>query len=132
MNRLDFLRIIGLATVVPSVPVMPENEGIKRPSVAIKDFKPKRWPIYPEVTSFEYKEGTYVITSLFTYVKINRKGKDYLIPVRERRVGDDKTKDRFEWMVNQTLKEFEVGDELKNEWFKYGLIIKYDPNIHNC
>jgi len=131
MNRLDFLRIIGFSAATPSVLILPENEGTVGREVAIENFNSKRWPIYPEITSFMYKEGGYVCTSIFTYVKINRGGKDYLIPVRENGVGDIKTKDRFEWRVTQTQEKF-IVDESNEMWFERGFVIKYNPKIHNC
>ncbi len=130
MNRVQFLKAIGISVLAPSV-ITCYSEG-KKEEVPINDFTPNRWPIYPD--KIEYgrfhpptSKMEYVI---FTYVKIERNGIDYLVPVKESGIYDlIKTRQRFEYNVKQVQEKF-IIDEANSWAFDNGLVIKYDKYIH--
>ncbi len=138
MERKNFLKSIALAFLAPSV-LIPEKTESK--PVAVYKHRPepspsyfphkKSWPIYPDknehLAGIAHGNETILCYKLFTYVKINRNGVDYLIPVREDGYGDHKKViQRFENDVNWIRDNYKVDNwQLDNK-----IIYKYNPQIH--
>lgn len=130
MDRKDFLRILGVATLSPSVMIVSGTGTVKK-EIPVSKFKPKRFPIYPDRTQFSFQEGNYICHTSFTYVKINQNNTDYLIPVKETTVDSKETNDkRFEYSVQEVKDNF-IVDESNIYWFDSGFVIKYNPEIHH-
>ena len=85
MNRSDFLRILGIAALSPSVMIVHGQSSNVKHYVKLNKFNPKRWPIYPDRTQFSYQDGKGIYHTAFSYVKISRNGSEYLIPLKETR-----------------------------------------------
>jgi len=129
MNRLNFLKILGVSALTPSVLVLDSANGIVN-EMPVTKFKPKNWPIYPDKIQLSFKEGQYMAYASFAYVKITRNNSEFLIPVKETCLGDEKLNNaRFEWSVKDVQDKF-VVDETNQMRFDKGFIIKYDPQIH--
>jgi len=131
MNRSDFLRILGIAALSPSVMIVHGQSSNVKHYVKLNKFNPKRWPIYPDRTQFSYQDGKGIYHTAFSYVKISRNGSEYLIPLKETSLGNEElmTK-RFEWEAKEISENF-IVDEANQVWFDNGFVIKYDPKIHH-
>jgi hypothetical protein len=124
MNRGDFFKVLGIVAASPSILLVGGN------SVQIVKWNPKRWPIYPDRVQFGIEEYGHLMHTSFSYVKINRNNTDYLIPLRETNTDENNLKRRFEYEAEQ-IKEMYQVDESNNWLFDNGLVVKYNPNIHN-
>jgi len=125
MTRSDFLKALGISAMMPSV-LISSTIGNEVTQV-VDENKQYKYPIYPDVIN-AYRTTQYGMeTIMFTYVKIEREGHFYLIPVKESGIGDGKkTKERFEYMVNNIQKDYIV-----DEWqVEMGFAIKYNKSIH--
>lgn len=130
MERRDFLRILGIATLSPSVMIVNKTDAITQ-KFPVSKFNPKKWPIYPDRIQFSFQEKNNIAHTSFSYVKISRNDIEYLIPLKETCIGDESlmTK-RFEWGANEIKDKF-IVDESNEAWFDNGFIIKYNPEIHH-
>ncbi len=130
MNRVQFLKAIGISVLAPSV-ITCYSEG-KKEDIPVNKFKPKQWPIYPDKIEYGYLSSPTSCAkfTIFTFVKIERKGTEYLVPVKESGIDElIKTRQRFEYNVKQVQEKFiidETSPLSKMSWY----IIKYDKDIH--
>jgi len=130
MDRLGFLKSLGIAALVPSVLV--PDDLVKHEELAIKPTKLKRWPIYPEYNHFAYKRYENIYYEYIAYVKILREGIEYLVLVRESGVNsNENTKKRFENSVKMVKELCVIGDNYSNLEILHGIVIKYDEHMHN-
>jgi len=132
MNRLDFLKSIGIAVLAPSVLVPNDLGEYKELPPNFSKFK--RWPIYPEYNHFAYKNSENLVYHYSSYVKILRNEVEYLVFVREDGIGsNEKIKERFDFSVNQVLGKYKIPEHPEDVDFyiNSGFIIKYNKSIHN-
>jgi hypothetical protein len=148
MKRSAFLKILGILPLAPSVLMAKEKELVKVPTITNSTVnKAKRWPIYPECRASLYEDiteltGTSVFTyTLFTYVKINRSGNDYLIPLKEtythlsKQKGDNETLlyERIHLNAKKIYDNYMVDENSIHyqAWVDGGFIVKFNPDIHH-
>lgn len=136
MNRLGFLKSIGVAVLAPSVLVPDEYIGYKE--MPKPSFKPKRWPIYPEFTHFGYKTAEGIVYQYMTYVKVLRGREEYLVFVREECFSCEledvininrRAKQRFEYNVRQVQDKYTIPENVEFLMDK-GLLLKYNKSLH--
>jgi len=131
MKRQDFLRILGIATLSPSVMITAGVSKEIKQDIPVHKFNPKKWPIYPDRVQFGYQEGEHIAYTAFSYVRINRNNTDYLIPIRETCMDREESMNkRFEYEANQITERF-IVDESNKFMFENGFVIKYNPDIHH-
>jgi len=128
MTRSDFFKVFGFAIIAPSI-LIPNENGVKV-ELPTEKFNPKRWPIYPDRIDFSYIDGKKTCRVLSTYVKIERDGVEWLIPVRDITFDDmEMAKERFEYHADLTQEKYIINENLTGA-FGQSCQIKYDPSIH--
>jgi len=131
MKRHDFLRILGIAALSPSVIISTAVSKKIKQDIPVHKFNPKKWPIYPDRVQFGYREEKHIAYTAFSYVMINRNNTDYLIPLRETCIGSEEPMNkRFEYEAKQITERF-IVDESNKFMFENGFVIKYNPDIHH-
>lgn len=129
MNRLDFLKSLGVAVLTPSVLVPNDFGEYNELPNSIPKFK--RWPIYPEYNHFAYKDSENLVYHYSSYVKILRNGFEFLVFVREDGIGfNEEIKERFHFSVNEVLEKYKIPKDV-DFYINNGFIIKYNKSIHN-
>ena len=134
MKRSDFLKLLGISALTPSV-LIPGKIAGNYKEVPIEKAKFKRWPIYPDRnqwSNYYHRDYSKIEHNAMAYVKVNRDGEDYLIIVREQCIGGtiEDLNRRFEYACQSAQEKYIIENpDLTINGIR--LYTKYDPLIHH-
>lgn len=133
MKRSDFLKVFGIALTTPTI-FIPLGDGTTK-EVLVEKSKLKRWPIYPDRNQWSnpyYMNPSMMEHNAMAYVKVKHSGDDYLVLVRESRIGGtlEDLNSRFEYYCEETKEKYIITNpDLSINGIP--IFTKYNPSIHN-